>query len=301
MTTRPSLGWIGLGKMGLPMSGRLAQAGHDVAGYDRSQAQIAAASVKGVAPAATLAAAAGRDVVISSIPDDAALKALALPADGLLAAMRRGATWVETSTVSPEASTEVARAAEAAGIAYLRVPVSGNAAIAHTGSLTCFASGPMEAFEGVRPILADVTRAQKYLGPGEEARYAKLAVNLMIAVSAAMMGESLALGRKGNIGWADMLEVLTESAVASPMVKYKAATLAGRDFSSTFSCRQMAKDLDLILAAGHAGGVSLPLAANTRESYGALIGRGCGDDDFSSTVRLSEWLAGLDEPAAGTT
>lgn len=301
MTTQPSIGWIGLGKMGLPMSGRLAQAGHDVAGYDRSQAQIAAASANGVVPAATLAAAAGRDVVISSIPNDAALKALTLPADGLLAAMRRGATWVETSTVSPEVSAEVARAAEAAGIAYLRVPVSGNAAIAHTGNLTCFASGPIGTFEAVRPILADITRAQKYLGTGEEARYAKLAVNLMIAVSAAMMGESLALGRKGGIGWADMLEVLTESAVASPMVKYKAATLASRDFSSTFSCRQMAKDLDLILAAGHAGGVSLPLAANTRESYGALIGRGCGDDDFSSTVRLSEWLAGLDEPAAETT
>ena len=295
--TRPTIGWIGLGKMGLPIAVRLAEAGHDVAGFDRSQAQIAAASLKGVSPAATLAAAAGRDVVVSSIPDDAALKTLALPGDGLLAAMRPGAVWIETSTVSPEASAEVAERAATAGILYLRVPVSGNAAIAHTGNLTCFASGPQDAFETVRPVLAGFTRAQKYLGTGEEARYAKLAVNLMIAVSAAMMGESLVLGRKGNIGWADMLDVLTESAVASPMVKYKAATLATRDFASTFSCRQMAKDLDLILSAGHAGGVSLPLTANTREAYGALIGRGCGDDDFSSTVRLSEWLAGLDEPA----
>lgn len=104
------------------------------------------------------------------------------------------------------------------------------------------------------------------------------------------------LARKGRIGWRDILDVLTESAVASPMVKYKAVHLAERDFSSTFSCRQMAKDLDLILGAGQAAEVAMPLAALTRETYGALIGRGCGEDDFISTVRLSEWLAGLDEP-----
>lgn len=296
MASEPTIGWIGLGKMGLPISGRLVESGRTVAGHDRNQEALAAAAGKGVSPAATLAAAADRDVVFTSIPDDAALRSLALGETGLLAAMRQGAVWCETSTVSPEASAACATAAAERGIAYLRIPVSGNAAIAHTGALTCFVSGSADAFERVRPILADFTRAQKYLGPGEEARFAKLAVNLMIAVSSAMMGESIALGRRGNIGWADMLEVLTESAIASPMVKYKAATLLPRDFTSTFSCRQMAKDLDLILGAGHANAVAMPLAASTRETYAALIGRGCGEDDFSSTVRLSEWLAGLGEP-----
>jgi 3-hydroxyisobutyrate dehydrogenase-like beta-hydroxyacid dehydrogenase len=296
MANEPTLGWIGLGKMGLPISGRLVESGRALAGYDRSQQVIAAASVKGVTPAATLAAAADKDIVFTSIPDDAALHAVALGEAGLLSAMRPGAVWCETSTVSPEASAECAKAADAKGIAYLRMPVSGNAAIAHTGALTCFVSGPEEAFNRVRPVAADFTRAQKYLGSGEQARFAKLAVNLMIAVSSAMMGESIALGRKGNIGWADLLEVLTESAVASPMVKYKAATLLPRDFTSTFSCRQMAKDLDLILGAGHAHAVAMPLAASTRETYAALIGRGLGEEDFSSTVRLSEWLAGLGEP-----
>jgi 3-hydroxyisobutyrate dehydrogenase-like beta-hydroxyacid dehydrogenase len=83
------------------------------------------------------------------------------------------------------------------------------------------------------------------------------------------------------------------------MVKYKAVHLAERDFTSTFSCRQMAKDLDLIVAAGHATEVAMPLAAQTRETYGALIGRGLGEEDFISTVRLSEWLAGLGEPETG--
>jgi 3-hydroxyisobutyrate dehydrogenase-like beta-hydroxyacid dehydrogenase len=294
--TGTTIGWIGLGKMGLPIATRLAAAGHAVTGYDRDQDRIDAAGQGGVTAAATLGAAAAGDIVFTSIPDDKALRGLALGPDGLIASMQPGAILAETSTVSPEASAEVARAAQTRGVAYLRLPVSGNASIAHTGNLTCFVSGPQTAFEAIRPVLADFTRAQKYLGAGEEARYAKLAVNLMIAVSAAMMGESIVLARKGGLAWGDILDVLTESAVASPMVKYKAVHLAERDFSSTFSCRQMAKDLDLIVGAGHATEVSMPLAAQTRETYGALIGRGLGEEDFISTVRLSEWLAGLDEP-----
>ena len=187
-------------------------------------------------------------------------------------------------------------AAQARGIAHLRAPVSGNASIVHTGALTCFVSGPKETFESVRPLFAAFTRAQTYLGPGEEARYAKLAVNLMIAVSAAMMAESLALARKGGIAWQDILKVLDDSAVASPMVKYKTAPLRTRDFESTFSCRQMAKDLDLILGAGHAVGVPLQLAAQVRETYGSLIAQGDGETDFIATVRHVERLSGLGEP-----
>ncbi|MGY4343833.1 3-hydroxyisobutyrate dehydrogenase-like beta-hydroxyacid dehydrogenase [Bradyrhizobium sp. GM7.3] len=118
----------------------------------------------------------------------------------------------------------------------------------------------------------------------------------MIAVSAAMMAESLALARKGGIGWQDILKVLDDSAVASPMVKYKTAPLRSRDFDSTFSCRQMAKDLDLILGAGHAVGVPLQLAAQVRETYGSLVAQGDGDADFIATVKHLERLSGLGEP-----
>ncbi|WP_332118431.1 NAD(P)-dependent oxidoreductase [Azorhizobium caulinodans] len=295
MTETLTLGWIGLGKMGLPISTRLAAAGYDIAGTDRDQERISEAAAGGVKPAATLTDAATRDIVFTSLPDDKALRAVAL--DGLLFQnMRKGTILVETSTVSPGISAEVAQAADARGIAYLRAPVSGNAAIAHTGNLTCFVSGPKAAFDTFLPVAQAFTRAQKYLGTAEEARYAKLAVNLMIAVSAAMMGESIVLARKGNLAWQDILDVLTNSAVGSPMVHYKAKSLETRDFNSTFSCRQMAKDLDLIVGVGHAADMAMPLATLTREVYGALIGRGEGEADFISTVRLAEWLAGLGEP-----
>ena len=230
--------------------------------------------------------------MITSLPDDAALRAVMLGPTGLIGAMAPEAVLIETSTVSAEASAEVDAAAQARGIAYLRAPVSGNASIVHTGALSCFVSGPKDAFESAKPLFASFTRAQTYLGPGEEARYAKLAVNLMIAVSAAMMAESLALARKGGIDWQDILKVLDESAVASPMVKYKTAPLRSRDFVSSFSCKQMAKDLDLILGAGHAVGVPLQLAAQVRETYGSLVAQGDGETDFIATVKHLERLSG---------
>jgi 3-hydroxyisobutyrate dehydrogenase-like beta-hydroxyacid dehydrogenase len=297
MTSKPTVGWLGLGKLGLPIAIRIAEAGYQVTGYDSTTARLGLAQDRGIVAAPGLQGAVGEDIVFSCLPDDRALLEAALGEGGLLQSMRRGAIYVEASTVSPQVSAKVAHAATPLGVAYLRLPISGNASIAHTGTLTCFASGPRAAFDAVQEVLAAFTRAQIYLGEGEEARYAKLAVNLMLAATAVMMGESLALARKGNIGWNDMLDVLADSAAASPMVKYKVGPLAERDFSSTFSCHQMAKDLDLILDAARAAGVPMPLTALTRETYAAIIGRGGGEDDFIAPVRHTEWLAGLDEPA----
>jgi 3-hydroxyisobutyrate dehydrogenase-like beta-hydroxyacid dehydrogenase len=294
------IGWIGVGKMGLPMVVLAKQAGFDVTAYDRSQDRLALASAQGLTLAASAnAAASGKDIVLASLPDDKTLRSAMFDVDGIVAAMSPDAVLVETSTVSAEISAELATAAKEKGVHYLRAPVSGNASIAHTGALTCFVSGPKPAFERVRPVLGSFTRAQTYLGEAEEARYAKLAVNLMIAVSAGMMAESLALARKGGIAWQDILNVLDDSAVASPMVKYKTASLRSRDFESTFSCRQMAKDLDLIIGAGHSVDVPLPLAAYMREVYGSLIAQGEGEVDFIAPVRQAERLSGLGEPETG--
>lgn len=295
-----AVAWIGIGKMGLPIAGRMVESGIRVTGYDPGQERMLLAQQHGLQTAHSGADAVGNHtVVFTSLPDDAALRAVVLGPDGLLNRLAPGAVLIETSTVSAEISAEVGVAAEARGVAYLRAPVSGNAAIAHTGALTCFISGPRDAFDAVRPLLATFTRAQTYLGVAEEARFAKLAVNLMIAVSAGMMAESLALARKGGISWPDILKVLDDSAVASPMVKYKTPPLASRNFDSTFSCRQMAKDLDLIISAGHHVGVPLQLAAQVREIYGSLVAQGDGESDFIATVRHVERLSGLGEPKLG--
>ena len=288
------IGWIGLGKMGLPMAELVAAAGHGVDGFDISPDRIALAEAAGLTVLPRLHdAVSGHATVIASLPDDRALRGALLGPEGALAAMAPGAVLVETSTVSAEASAEVAQAAEAQGVLYLRAPVSGNASIVHTGALSCLASGPREGFDRVQPILASFTKAQRWLGPAEEARYAKLAVNLMIAVSAGMMAEALTLAQRGGVSRSDMLDVLAQSAVASPMVLYKVGPLAAEDFTSTFSCRQMAKDVDLVLGAARHSDVAVPLAALMRQTYAALIATGDGEEDFIATVRHAERLAGL--------
>jgi 3-hydroxyisobutyrate dehydrogenase-like beta-hydroxyacid dehydrogenase len=295
--SKNKIAWIGVGKMGLPMSARLVTAGYMVTAFDPSGDRLALARGEGIMTAGSAAeAVSGSSVVFTSLPDDDALRTTVLAAGGLLDAMPPNSILIETSTVSAEISAEVARGAQPHDIEYLRVPVSGNGALAHTGALTCFVSGPKASYDAVKPLLMAFTREQTYLGGAEEARFAKLAINLMIAVSAGMMAESLALARKGGIGWRDILDVFDDSAIASPMVKYKTPPLATRNFESTFSCRQMCKDLDLILAAGHVVGVPLQLAAQVRETYGSLIAQGEGDTDFISAVRHVERLSALNEP-----
>jgi hypothetical protein len=178
-------------------------------------------------------------------------------------------------------------------VLYLRAPMSGSPVSAEAGQLSALVSGPEAAFTAVSPLMATFCHAQTWLGGGEQARFAKLAINLMIAVSAGMMAEALSLARRGDIDWQDMLKLMENSAVGSPMVKYKCALLRERDFTSTFSGRQMAKDLDLILDCARGAGVSVPLAAQMRETYSAIIAAGDGDDDYIATVRHEERLAGL--------
>jgi 3-hydroxyisobutyrate dehydrogenase-like beta-hydroxyacid dehydrogenase len=294
MTTTTKVAWIGMGKLGLPMATRIAAAGHPVQGFDLSAERMALAEQAGITTHKDLSSAVEDcRLVFVSIPDDRALLGLTLAPDGLIEAMDQGSVLIETSTVSIEASMRVADAAAERGIAYLRCPVSGNPVAAESGTLSAMVSGPREALDDALPVMESFTKAQYWLGEEEQARFAKLAINLMIAVSAGMMGEALAMARKGNIGWEAMLDLMANSAVGSPMVNYKTQPLKDRDFTSTFSAAQMAKDLDLILGCAHGAGVSVPLAAQMREAYSSLIGTGYGEDDYIATVHHTERLSGL--------
>jgi 3-hydroxyisobutyrate dehydrogenase-like beta-hydroxyacid dehydrogenase len=287
MAAKARIAWIGLGRIGLPMAARLAAAGWPVAGYDLSAERRSLARARGIEPAQTAESALdGASFVFTSLPG----------AEAIPSFLRKGATLVETSTISPQASADIAKAAAAKGVAYLRSPVSGSTALAEAGTLTVFASGPKPVLEAARPALAAFSRAQIWLGEGEEARYAKLAVNLMVAVTAGMMGEALALARKGGVAWPAILEVIGESAVGSPLVKYKLEPLRRRDFAAAATNSLIAKDLELIVGAAQAAGVPVPLARHMREAYARLIDEGLAEEDFFGVVKATERAAGLGEP-----
>jgi 3-hydroxyisobutyrate dehydrogenase-like beta-hydroxyacid dehydrogenase len=289
----PSVGWIGLGKMGLPMALNLLAAGHELTVYNRSGGKAQALLEQGARHVTRLDELGQADMVFSMIADDAALHDVTIGAEGCFAHLRPGVVFVDMSTVSPELSQQVAQRAEDVGIRYLRAPVSGSTPAAAAGKLTILASGAADAYEAASPLLARLGEKVYYLGTGDQARFLKLAINLMVGVSAAMLGEALVLARKGGVDWAQAIEVIGHSAVASPLVKYKERMLTERDFTPMFTASQMAKDLDLALDAGRLSGVPLPVVSLVRQFFGAMQTTQRGEQDFFSYLTLMEELAGL--------
>lgn len=289
-----TIAWIGLGRIGLPMAARLASGGAKVQGFDIDAGRMRVAAARGIGAAADFASAlADAERVFSSLPTEEALLEVA---NGVAQLMPPKSVFIETSTVGPKASAQAAGVLAARRIAYLRAPISGSTALAETGSLTTFVSGPRAAFDAARDALAAYSRAQIWLGEGEEARFAKLAVNLMVALTAAMMGEALALGRKGGIDWNTLLDLVGESVVGSPLVKYKLDPLRRRDFTPAATSSLVLKDLDLVLKAAAEAGVPVPLAGLVQAAYREITAAGFADEDFFSIVKKTERESGLGEP-----
>jgi len=265
------------------MAARLAAAGWTVSGFDVSKERLSIAKGRGIAPASSLEdALADASIVFTSLPTETVLIEVSRRIAG---AMPAAAILVETSTVGPVASTTVAEALRPRRIAYLRAPISGSVNLAESGGLTTFVSGPKASFDAAREALAAYSRARIWLGEGEEARYAKLAINLMVAVTAGMMGETLALAQKGGIGWEAMLDLLGESVVASPLVKYKLDPLRQHDYTPTATGALLLKDLDLIVEAARQAGVDVPLAREVQAAYRAMPKSQLADEDFISIVK----------------
>ncbi|MBN9410796.1 MAG: NAD(P)-dependent oxidoreductase [Burkholderiales bacterium] len=290
MTTRIHV--LGVGKMGLPMAVHLRAGGHAVTVGDTSPASLALARAAGLEVTGDAASAIGAaDVVWSSLPHDDALRAVATQ---VAQHARAGSAWVDTSTVSPTVSADVAKQVQAASVRYLRCTVSGNNKMAEAAQLTVMASGPRETYDALLPLLQRMGPQCFWLGEAEQARLMKLVVNLMIVQTSAMLGEALTLGRKGGLDWRHMWQVIGASAVGSPIVRAKSVQLAERDFTPTFTVEQMMKDLSLILGAGRDTQVPLPQTAMTQQLMLDALAHGEGGDDYAAIIRSAERAAGLD-------
>ncbi|WP_119290496.1 NAD(P)-dependent oxidoreductase [Azohydromonas sediminis] len=275
--------FVGVGKMGLPMATHLHAAGHRVIAFDPSPERRALAAQRGLAVVERLEPALARaPVVVSSLPDDAALRAVAAQVGAHAAA---GAVWIDTSTVSPEASRDAAAQAAARGVACLRAPVSGNNVMAERAALTVFVSGDRAAYDACEPLFACWGPQRFWLGEAEQARVAKLAVNLMIVGTSTMLAEALALGERGGLEWQRLWDVVEASAVASPIVKAKAPALRAHDYTPTFTVEQMRKDVSLIRAAAAALGVATPVTDVAAAALDRAAAAGEGGDDYAVVIR----------------
>lgn len=288
------VGWAGIGKMGAPMSRRVLEAGYKLAVYEPLPENRAPIVARGASVAHSLRdLAAAAQVIFLTIPNDAVLRALVLEADALADVMSPGQILVEMSTVSPAISTEVAERLEKRGISYLRAPVSGSTTTALSGNLSVMVSGPEDAYAIVEPLLSTFSSRRFYLGGGEEARYLKLVLNALVGATSALVGEALTLGLKGNLSVETMMNVICESAVASPLIAYKRDLLVERNFDPAFSVSQMMKDFDLILGTAKSDHVPMYLASIIRQQYEAAFAAGLAEKDFFVLFEQNERMAGL--------
>ncbi|RDD69845.1 NAD(P)-binding domain-containing protein [Paracoccus versutus] len=289
------IGWIGLGHMGSVMAPRLAAAGWSVTGFDVTPGRAAECGLPAAASLADLAA--GAEVLICTIPDDAAFAAML---EALADALRPGTTLIEMSTLSPDASARGAEVLDGKGVAYLRVPVSGSTGLAAEGALTLIASGPQAAFEAQRPILDILGRRISWLGPAEEARVAKLVVNSLVGAINGALAEALQLADAGGLDRAAIVDLIAGSAAASPYIASKVEKLKAQDWTPAATLNLIGKDLDLVLDLARARGVAMPLAALNRARVAEAEAQGWGGHDMSALSALppadpAETVAGLED------
>lgn len=284
MLTGARIGWAGVGRMGTPLCRRILAAGATLTVADPNAAAVEAMVAAGATAADGVAGLARTaDVICSMVPNDVVLMSVA--AD-LAPALRPGHILMDLSTVSPDTSALVAELLAPTGVAYLRCPVSGSTATAESGALTIFASGPDEALDRVAPLLATLGKETLRLGNAEEARVIKLLVNMVVAITPAVIGEALAFGSRFGLDWPTMLDAFSRSVVASPLLAYKTEMLKARDWTPTADVDLLSKDLDLALMQGGRAGVPMPFSALTMQINNAFSASGEGGLDF---FRVATW------------
>lgn len=279
---------VGLGRMGQALARRLLDQGHRVAVWNRSPGPAQELAAAGAEVVDDLAGAwAGGRPVITFLADDDAVEVVC--AD-LVAGAAPGALLIEMSTISQAASARVAEAADAAGVRYLRAPVSGNPTVITAGNLGIMVSGERAAFDDAHALLTAIGPKVYYVGDAEQARIMKLVLNAIIAGTTQLLAEAITLGEAHGLERADMLDVMAGSAIASPFIGYKTKALVERDYTATFSTALLAKDLGLAMDA--AGDVPLPVTELVRRLTDETVAEGLGELDFLALLPHLQQLAG---------
>lgn len=263
--SKPSIGWIGLGNMGIPMCKNLLKAGYMLTVYNRSENKTNELSAAGAAIAQSPAQLANNcDVVFTMVTDDDAVKEIYSGKDGLLGADNvRGKLFINTSTISPETSKEMAAQCKNAGADYLESPVSGTVKPAEEGTLMILTSGEKETFDKAKPILECLGKKVMYLGEFGSASVAKLAINLLVGFNVQGLAETILFAQKHGIDKQDMLTIINEGGVGNGTTKGKTPSILSGDYKPAFTVKNYAKDLRLAKSVG----IETPMANALHKTY----------------------------------
>jgi 3-hydroxyisobutyrate dehydrogenase-like beta-hydroxyacid dehydrogenase len=296
--TSPAIGFVGLGRMGGSVAARLLAAGYPVHGTARSRDGVASLLANGLrwqdTPRAVAEAA---DVVITSIPDDGVLNEIASGPDGILAGLAPRMVWADMSTVSPRASRDLADRVRARDAAMLDAPVSGSVPQAQAGTLTIMVGGDEDAYASVEPILQELGNPTR-IGPNGQGLVLKLAVNISLGVQMLAFAEGLVLAERSGVDPEIALGVMTQSAIASPMLQARAAIVHDLPDEAWFDLGFMQKDIRLALGTGREVGAPLPAADRASDVLGLANVLGYERRDIAALVPFLEELAAKKSDAA---
>jgi 3-hydroxyisobutyrate dehydrogenase-like beta-hydroxyacid dehydrogenase len=288
------LGFVGLGVMGSRVVKRLLDAGHTVTGYNRTKSKAQWLLDAGMLWADTpRAVAESSDITFSMVTNTAALQTVMEGPNGLLAGMSAGKIHLDMSTVSPAFSQELAKQVSAKGASMLDTPVSGSVITLEEGKLTLMAGGDQAVFEKVKPILLNIGPKATYVGGNGLAVSMKIATNLSLAVQMLAFSEGVLLAEKSGIKREVAVEVLVNSVIASPMVKYRGPFVLHMPDEAWFDCNMMQKDMNLALEMGRQLEVPLPTTAATNEFLTAARGMGLEKQDFAVIFDVLAQMSGV--------
>ncbi|HEY3075329.1 MAG TPA: NAD(P)-dependent oxidoreductase [Burkholderiales bacterium] len=290
-TPTSKLGWVGTGRMGFEMAGRLAKGGCDIAVWNRTRAKAEPLGKYGAKIVDALGELASRDIVFCMVSTWDDVKSVM---QQLLAGEQKPKMVVECSSISLEGSAELRKMLSAKGVEYLAAPVSGNAKVIKAGKLTIVASGPKKAYEQARPFLDMLGTGSSYVGEGELSRIAKICHNVMLGVVIQNLCEITILAEKAGMPRHAFLDFLNKSVMGSMFTRYKTPALVNLDFHVTFTPKLLRKDLDLGLDAGRSLEVPMPLTSITRDLLQQMIGQGMTEEDFSTLLLMQAKASGLE-------
>lgn len=289
-----NLGFIGLGVMGGEMVNRLLSKGHTVTGYNRTREKAEWLIQMGMkwaeSPRAAVAAA---DVTFAMVTNSSALQAIVEGADGVLAGLARDKVFIDMSTVSPSVSRSIAEKVREKGADMMDAPVSGSVITLQQGKLSIMAGGRTETFERMKPFFNDIGPRVTYVGDNGKALVMKIATNLSLAVQMLAFSEGVLLAEKSGIPRATAVDVLTHSAVASPMVQYRGPFVLELPKEAWFNVNMMQKDMLLALELGRQVDVPMPSAAVANEFLTAARGMGLAAEDFAVVFDVLARMSGV--------
>lgn len=287
--------FLGLGIMGNPMAANLVKAGHDVTVWNRTPGKLVERARVAASPAEAAQAA---DVVWLCVADTTAVDQVLFGASGAESALRAGMTVVDSSTISPARTREIATRLAALGIEHIDAPVTGSKIGAESAQLIFIAGGEAAAIERMQPLFQAMGKLVKHMGGHGMGQSAKLAMNLMIALIYEGFAEALTLASKQGVEPERLIELIQASMVRSGVVDYKAPFVLKHDFSPNFPLRLMRKDIHLILDAAREARVKLPALETVGDIYEVAAEEGHQDLDYAATLLLLEKWAGIEVAAA---